>query len=113
MPPSDSQVSRANWYLPRYWPSGETAVGSPPDSHWAMRASSALGAEELDSVALSLSVVAAFALLRPSAASVCGPTTPSTVRPLRFWKRLIARRVCGPATPSAVMPSLRWTALTS
>jgi hypothetical protein len=34
--------------------------------------------------------------LMPSAPSVCGPTTPSTVRPLRRWKRLTAARVRGP-----------------
>src|SRR4051812_28076580 len=48
----------------------------------------------------------------PSAASVCGPTMPSTVRPWARWKRLTARRVCGPKMPSAGMPSARWTAAT-
>ncbi len=28
---------RLNWYLPRYCPPDETAVGSPPDSHSAIR----------------------------------------------------------------------------
>ena len=36
VPPSASQVAWENWYLPRYWPLGETAVGSPPDSHSAI-----------------------------------------------------------------------------
>jgi mannitol-1-phosphate/altronate dehydrogenase len=34
--------------------------------------------------------------LRPSAASVCGPATPSTARPWARWKRRTALRVCGP-----------------
>ena len=36
VPPTRRHVVRENWYLPRYWPVGETAVGSPPDSHWAI-----------------------------------------------------------------------------
>ena len=44
----------------------------------------------------------------PSALRVTGPTTPSTVSPLRRWKRFTARSVAGPKTPSAEMPSLRW-----
>ena len=44
---------------------------------------------------------------RPSAPRVCGPTTPSTSRPLRRWKRLTARSVWGPNTPSAGMPRAR------
>ena len=51
--------------------------------------------------------------LRPSAASVCGPTTPSTVSPCARWKRRTALRVCGPNTPSALTPSARWSAATS
>ena len=39
---------------------------------------------------------------------MAGPATPSALRPLRFWKRLIARRVFGPITPSALMPSAFW-----
>ena len=31
---------------------------------------------------------------------VCGPTTPSEVRPFVVWKVLIARFVCGPNSPS-------------
>ena len=46
----------------------------------------------------------------PSAASVFGPTTPSTVRPLRRWKRRTAARVRGPLTPSAATPSFCCTA---
>src|SRR3954452_7559901 len=38
VPPIARQVARLNWYLPRYWPSADTAVGFPPDSHCAMRA---------------------------------------------------------------------------
>ena len=49
---------------------------------------------------------------RPSSASVCGPTTPSTVRPWRRWKRRTAARVRGPYTPSAGRPSARWIAAT-
>src|SRR3954449_653604 len=41
----------------------------------------------------------------PSAASVCGPTTPSTSRPCERWKALTAARVAGPNTPSALRPS--------
>ena len=37
---------------------------------------------------------------RPSFARVRGPGTPSTRRPLRFWKTRIARLVIGPAIPS-------------
>ena len=37
--------------------------------------------------------------LRPSALRVCGPTTPSAVRPLRRWKRLTARSVSLPNSP--------------
>ena len=51
--------------------------------------------------------------LRPSAASVCGPTIPSTASPLARWKLRIARRVCGPAMPSAGIPSACCTAATS
>src|SRR4051794_24743025 len=41
VPPQRSQVAWSNWYLPRYWPLGETARGLPPDSHWAIRLSAA------------------------------------------------------------------------
>ena len=30
-------MARSNWYFPRYCPLAETAVGSPPDSHRAIR----------------------------------------------------------------------------
>ena len=39
---------------------------------------------------------------QPSAARVRGPATPSTTRPLRAWKRRIARLVSGPRMPSTV-----------
>src|SRR5215218_7681330 len=65
------------------------------------------------SVADALPLVDEEPALRPSAASVCGPTMPSTRSPLARWKRLTARRVWGPKTPSAVTPSARWTAATS
>ena len=42
VPPRRAQVARSNWYLPRYWPSADTAAGLPPDSHCAMRWSVAL-----------------------------------------------------------------------
>src|SRR4051812_36902043 len=42
-------------------------------------------------------------LVSPSAPSVCGPTTPSTVRPFARWKARTAARVCGPKMPSAEM----------
>ena len=48
LPPIARQVDRENWYLPRNCPSAETAVGSPPDSHSAIRASSLDGALALD-----------------------------------------------------------------
>jgi hypothetical protein len=38
----------------------------------------------------------------PNARRVCGPTTPSTERPRRRWKRTMAAFVIGPRTPSTV-----------
>src|SRR3954454_17531335 len=41
VPPTEAHVDWSNWYLPRYVPSGLTAVGSPPDSHEAIDSSGA------------------------------------------------------------------------
>src|SRR4051794_1694261 len=79
---------------------------SPPDSHWAILASTVAGSCVDEKVELCLVAVS------PSAASVAGPATPSALRPCARWKRLSARRVCGPMTPSAWMPSARWIAFT-
>ena len=47
-----------------------------------------------------------------SARSVCGPTTPSAVRPWRCWNVRIAARVAGPDRPSTVRraPTTRFSA---
>src|SRR3954462_10260902 len=117
VPPRRSHVARSNWYLPRYWPSADTAAGLPPDSHCAMRSSVALvesaGALPPPDVADEVySDAPASRPESPSAAAVFGPTTPSTVRPWRRWKRRTAARVRGPYTPSAGRPSARWIAAT-
>src|SRR3954470_20633093 len=113
-----AHVARVNWYLPRYWPSADTAVGLPPDSHCAMRWSVALDAAS-GALPLAASVAPAVPALGAasspagrSSARVCGPPTPSTVRPWRRWKRRTAARVRGPYTPSAGRPSARWIAAT-
>ena len=51
------------------------------------------GAAELSVASCAL---AGAAVLTPSAASVCGPATPSAVSPWARWKRLTAARVFGP-----------------
>src|SRR4051812_18821984 len=87
-PPGWGHVARLNWYLPRYMPLEETACGSPPDSHWAIRSSVADGAlterveaVELDVAPVELAVapveLAVVAGASPRAARVCGPTMPS------------------------------------
>src|SRR5207302_1575913 len=37
LPPTDAQVGRSNWYLPRYVPPPPMACGLPPDSQAAIR----------------------------------------------------------------------------
>ena len=76
---------------------GEIAVGSPPDSHWAIRSSArsragragARRCARRPAVASPARCVAESRAPRASA----GPTTPSTVRPWRRWKRRTAARV--------------------
>src|SRR3954452_10797508 len=89
VPPRDSQVACENWYLPRYWPLGDTAVGSPPDSHWAILAITAATSSVLAG-AVDSSVLFFVVTPRPRAASVAGPATPSALSPCAFWKRLMA-----------------------
>ncbi len=81
-PPSSAHVVRENWYLPRYWPDGETAVGSPPDSHWAIFDS----AVPASVVPVEVSPESDCTELpdSPSELSVAGPAMPSTARP---WLR--------------------------
>ena len=100
------QVSRLNWYLPRYCPPGETARGLPPDSHSAIalqdsraRSRCALLVRRTERLLNGLS---------PSAPRVSGPTMPSGTRSCLRWKRLTARSVCAPKTPSAGIPSSCW-----
>src|SRR5215213_1679320 len=38
-PPTDDQVARSNWYLPRYRPPPPMAAGLPPDSQAAIACS--------------------------------------------------------------------------
>src|SRR4051794_6433395 len=109
VPPIARHVARENWYLPRYRPPGEIAVGSPPDSHWAIRCS-VLEADREDDAD---GVVAAGALPSPSAALVCGPTMPSTGGRWPAWKRRTARAVTGPKLPVGETPSIRWSADTA
>ena len=74
-------MARENWYLPRYWPEDETAVGLPLDSHCAMRASVA--------EPLVVRVAGAFVFTveaeMPRLPSVAGPAMPSTTRPWLRW----------------------------
>src|SRR3954471_1824416 len=82
LPPRSAHVSRENWYLPRYVPLAETAVGSPPDSHCAILASVALGAPDVPAL---LGAEGAAAPEMPIALIVAGPATPSTARPWLRW----------------------------
>src|SRR4051794_27419075 len=95
LPPIAAHVARLNWYLPRYWPLGEIAVGSPPDSHCAIACSRALGAVVWAALAVLVATGAGGVTVTPRAAIVAGPATPSAVRPWARWKRLMAARVRG------------------
>ena len=103
VPPSASHVAWENWYLPRYGRRGDRGR----DRCRTRTRRSGRGSPRGRRVGHGVSVLSA-GVVRPSFSSVAGPATPSTFRPLRLWKRLIARRVFGPSTPSALMPSAFW-----
>ena len=81
-------------------PLAETAVGSPPDSHWAIRSSgrsprSRRGRGRRCARRRRSRDAAARTLPSAEARSVAGPATPSTWSPWARWKRRTARRVRG------------------
>src|SRR5215218_2128208 len=88
VPPYSLQVSRENWYFPRYWPLADTAAGFPEDSQAAILASVAFGADAvapLDAGRLDDVPAPEPCPARPRWASVTGPATPSTARPWLRW----------------------------
>ena len=85
VPPMSRQVARENWYLPRYRPEADTAVGSPPDSHWAILASVEEPPPPLGACVFVCVLAGADEAAMPRLESVAGPAMPSTARPWLRW----------------------------